>query len=114
MPKRSTSRSPTSASAHPASVGGRRFPAYPVSPRVPVDESPALNEDQIPPTEAEERALPSDVETAEALGVGQQELSDEIREEERQRHSDAQGDVEHAGLAALAEEFDRRIAGGSR
>jgi hypothetical protein len=74
-----------------------------------------LSADQIPPIDAEERALPSDVEAAEALGIDQQELSDEIREEERQRHPDAQGDVESAtGLAALAEEFDRRIAGGSR
>ena len=89
-----------------------QFPGYPISPRVAADESPALSPEQIPLTELEEMDLPNDVETAEALGLGLQELSDEISEEELQHHSDQQGEVEHA--TGLAEELERRIAGGSR
>lgn len=93
----------------------RTFPAYPVSPRLPVDESTALSPEQIPKIEPAELELPTEVETAEALGLGLHELSDEIIEEERQHHPDVQGDDEGgAGLTALAEEFDRRITGGSR
>ena len=92
--------------------GSRHFPGYPISPRVATDESPALSPEQIPQTEVKDLDLPNDVETAEALGLGLQELSDEISEEERQHHPDQQGDVEHA--TGLAEELDRRIAGNSR
>lgn len=114
MPKRTATTHPIGPSPRLAPARRRPYPAYPVSPRIPMDESAALTSDQIPPTEPGERALPSDAEAAEALGVGKQELSEEIREEERQRHPAAQAEVERAGLAALAEEFDRRIAGGSR
>lgn len=108
------SSSSTGPSVRPVPSRRRPYPAYPVSARTPVDESAALTPDQIPSLDAEDRALPSDAEAAEALGVGQHELSDEIREEERQRNPGAEADVERAGLAALAEEFDRRVAGGSR
>lgn len=93
-------------------AGQKQFPGYPISPRVAADESPALSPEQIPLTQMDEMELPNDVETAEALGLGRQELSDEITEEERQHHPDQQGDVEHA--TGLAEELDRRIAGNSR
>ena len=95
-----------------AAAGRRHFPGYPISPRVPVDESTALSPEQIPLTELDEQDLPSDAEAAEALGLGRQELSDDISEEERQRHPDQQGDVERA--TGLAEEFDRRISGKTR
>lgn len=90
----------------------KQFPGYPISPRVATDKSPALSPQQIPLTEMEELELPNDAETAEALGLGRQELSDEISEEERQHHPDQQGEVEHE--TGLAEELDRRIAGSSR
>ena len=82
-----------------------------MSSRVEVDASPALLPEQIPQTELEEMDIPNDAETAEALGLGLQELSDEISEEERQHHPDQQGEVEHT--TGLAEELDRRIAGSS-
>lgn len=110
------SRSTSQASNRPAQRSPRRHspPGYPVS--VPDGDEPSmLSPEQIPVADSEDRALPSDVEVAEALGVDAHELSDEIRDVERQRHADVQGDVEHtAGLTALADEFDRRMAEGSR
>lgn len=115
MAKSSHSPAPISSTPSAPQTSTGTFPAYPVSPRVPVDESAALSPDQIPLVESTELDLPTDVETAEALGLGLQELSDEISEEESQRHPDVQGDDESgSGLAALAEEFDRRITGNSR
>lgn len=114
MHKRTPPRSATGPATRSIPARRRPYPAYPVSAGTSADDREALAPDQIPLADAAEFALPSDAEAAEALGVGQRELSDEIREEERQRHPDAQADDERGGLAALAEEFDRRIAGGSR
>ena len=112
MPKRSSPPKSSTTHKRKTVTGPRQFPGYPISRRVAADESPALSPEQIPLTDMEELDLPNDAETAEALGLGRQELSDEIIEEERQRHPDQQGEVEHA--TGLAEELDRRITGSSR
>ena len=112
MPRRSPQTKTSNKSQITVDTDIKKFPGYPTSPRMVADESPALSPEQIPQTEMEEMDLPNDVETAEALGLGLQELSDEISEEERQHHPEQQGEVEHE--TGLAEELDRRIAGRSR
>ena len=92
---------------------GASFPAYPVSSPVSGDDSPALSPQRIPVEEAVDMALPTEAETAEALGLGASDLREEILEEEHQRHADSPGDEDDtAGLQVLADEFHRRISGG--
>ncbi len=91
------------------------YAAYPVSEREPVDRSPALSPQQIVPTEEADEALPSDNEAAEALGMDEVSLHEDIREEERQRHPDVHGeDEDSASVAAVAEEFHLRLSGARR
>ena len=111
MNKRTPRRMPT------ANVPQRRptFPAYPVSRRVPADESPALSPDQIPVGDEADADLPNAVEAAEALGRDERDLHADIRDEEQQRHPDAHDeDDSAASREAVADEFHYRLSGGRR
>jgi len=70
------------------------FPAYPSSSPTPASTLP-LTPDQIAAIDPGDIALPSDVEAADALGMQKEQLTAEIRDEERQRHPDAPMDDEN-------------------
>lgn len=108
-------RTPIRPSTAEASRRSASFPDYPVSPRIPVNESPQLSPRQIPLVEDADGDLPTDTEVAEALGIGASELHADIQDEERQRHPDVHGeDEDAASVAAVADEFHHRLSGGRR
>lgn len=109
-------RTPLRHSTNEASLTSAAYPDYPVSPRIPADESPQLTPQQIPLVEDADADLPTDMEVAEALGIDESELHEDIQDEERQRHPDVHGDDEDAAsVAAVADEFHHRLSGsGSR
>jgi hypothetical protein len=75
------------------------------------DDSIQLSAEQIPVLEASDLDIPSEIESAEALGFDENELHAEIRSEELQRHPDAHDDDDLRSLEGLAGELHRRLSG---
>ncbi len=86
----------------------RPVPAQLLPPLHEPPEAPLLPE-QIPA--ADELLLElSDNQAAEALGLDEQVLQEDVREEERQRHPDVHNDDDNsANVESLADEFHRRL-----
>ena len=71
-----------------------------------------LSAEQIPVLEASDLDIPSEIECAEALGFDKNQLHDQIRSEELQRHPDAHDNEEDLrSLEGLTGELHRRLSG---